>query len=102
PENGLTPPPLGGSTHTVNQLQATLSWEIDFWGKNRAAYEAALGDARAAQIDAYAARLALSTDIAQAYAQLLRAYLELDVAKQALASREQIAGLTRDRNAAGI
>ena len=30
PENALTPPPLGGSTHTVNQLQATLSWEIDF------------------------------------------------------------------------
>jgi NodT family efflux transporter outer membrane factor (OMF) lipoprotein len=101
-EHGLIPPPFAGTTQTLSDLQLSLSWEIDFWGKNRAAYEAALGEARAAQIDAYAARLALSTDIAQAYAQLLRAYLELDVAKQALASREQIAGLTRDRNAAGI
>jgi len=101
-ENGLMPPPLGGSTHTVNQLQATLSWEIDFWGKNRAAYEAALGAARAAEVDAYAARLALSTNIAQAYVQLQRAYLLHDVAAATLAERERIYALTRDRNAAGL
>jgi NodT family efflux transporter outer membrane factor (OMF) lipoprotein len=102
PEHALVPPPFGGTTQTVSQLQLSLSWEIDFWGKNRAAYEAALGAARAAEVDAYAARLALSTNIAQAYVQLQRAYLELDVANQTLASREQIAALTRDRNAAGI
>ncbi len=102
PENGLTPPPLGGSTRTVNQLQATLSWEIDFWGKNRAAYQAALGTARAAEVDAYAARLALSTNIAQAYVQLQRAYLLHDVAAATLAERERIHALTRDRNAAGL
>jgi len=102
PNNGLTPPPLGGSTRTVNQLQATLSWEIDFWGKNRAAYEAALGAARAAEVDAYAARLALSTSIAQAYVQLQRAYLLHDVAVATLAERQRIYELTRDRNAAGL
>src|SRR5690348_2833152 len=102
PEHGLIPPPFGGTTQTLSDLQLSLSWEIDFWGKNRNAYEAALGEARASEVDAYAARLALSTDIARAYAELLRAYLELDVAKQTLASREQIAALTRDRNEAGI
>jgi NodT family efflux transporter outer membrane factor (OMF) lipoprotein len=102
PNNGLTPPPLGGSTRTVNELQATLSWEIDFWGKNRAAYEAALGAARAAEVDAYAARLALSTNIAQAYVQLQRAYLLHDVAVATLAERQRIYELTRDRNAAGL
>ena len=101
-ENGLTPPPFGGSTRTLNQLQATLSWEIDFWGKNRAAYDAALGDARAAEVDAYAARLALSTNIAQAYVQMQRAYLLRDVAQKTLAERERIYSLTRDRNAAGL
>jgi NodT family efflux transporter outer membrane factor (OMF) lipoprotein len=101
-ENGLTPPPLGGSTRTVNQLQATLSWEIDFWGKNRATYQAALGVARAAEVDAYAARLALSTNIAQAYVQLQRAYLLHDVAEATLAERERIYALTHDRNAAGL
>jgi len=102
PENALTPPPLGGSTHTLNQLQATLSWELDFWGKNRAAYQAALGTARATEVDAYAARLALSTNIAQAYVQLQRAYLLHDVAVTTLAERERIHALTRDRNAAGL
>ena len=101
-ENGLVPPPFGGTTQTVNQLQATLSWELDFWGRNRSAYEAALGAARAAEIDAQAARLALSTALAQAYVQLQRAYLQLDVVNATLQSRERIATLTRDRNAAGI
>ena len=101
-ENGLTPPPLGGSTRTVNQLQATLSWEIDFWGKNRAAYEAAIGLARASAVDADAARLALSTSVAQAYVQMQRAYLQRDVAATTLTERERIYELTRDRNAAGL
>ena len=101
-QRGTTPPPYAGTTQTVNQLQATLSWELDFWGKNREAYEAALGAARAADVDAYAARLALSTAIAQQYVELERAYLQLDVAQKTLAEREQIYTLTRDRNAAGL
>jgi NodT family efflux transporter outer membrane factor (OMF) lipoprotein len=101
-EHGLVPPPAAGAWSTVHQLQATLNWELDFWGKNRAAYESALGEARAAEVDAYAARLALSANIAQAYVQLQRAYLQLDVAQSTLKEREQIFALTRDRNAAGI
>ena len=101
-EHGSAPPPIGGSTQTFNVLQATLSWEIDFWGKNRSAYEAAVGAARAAEVDAHAARLALSTGIGQAYVGLERAYLQLDVAQATLAEREQIYALTRDRNAAGL
>ena len=99
---GEVPPPFAGSWSTLHQLQATLNWELDLWGKNRAAYESALGEARAAAVDAYAARLALSTNIAQAYVQLQRAYLQLDVAEATLHEREQIYALTRDRNAAGI
>ena len=101
-ERGLVPPPLGGTWATLNQLQVTLDWELDFWGKNRAAYESALGQARAAEVDVFAARLALSTNIAQAYVQLQRAYLLLDVAQATLEEREHIYALTRDRNNAGI
>jgi NodT family efflux transporter outer membrane factor (OMF) lipoprotein len=102
PEHGLVPPPTGGSWSSLNTLQATLSWEIDLWGKNRSAWEAALGEARAAEVDAYAARLALSVAIAQTYVDLQRAYLQLDVAQETLREREQIYALTKDRNAAGI
>jgi NodT family efflux transporter outer membrane factor (OMF) lipoprotein len=101
-ERGLVPPPLGGTWSTVNQLQVTLNWEVDFWGKNRAAYESAMGSTRAAEVEAYAARLALSTNIAQSYVQLQRAYLLLDVAQANLKDREHIYALTRDRNNAGI
>jgi NodT family efflux transporter outer membrane factor (OMF) lipoprotein len=101
-ENGLVPPPAAGAWSTVHQLQATLGWELDFWGKNRAAFESALGEVKAAEVDAYAARLALSANIAQAYVQLQRAYLQLDLAQTTLKEREQIFALTRDRNAAGI
>jgi len=101
-EHGLVPPPLGGSTQTLSELQATLAWEIDFWGRNRETYEAALGMARAADVDAYAARLALSSNIAQTYVQLQRTYRQRDVADATLEEREQILALTRDRNAAGL
>ena len=99
---GLFPPPVAGTWSSLNQLQASLSWEIDLWGKNRAAYESALGEARAAEVDAYAARLALSVAVAQTYVELQRAYLQLDVAEETLHEREQIYTLTRERNAAGI
>ena len=39
----------GGNWATFNQVQATLSWDLDLWGKNRAAYESAVGAARAAR-----------------------------------------------------
>jgi NodT family efflux transporter outer membrane factor (OMF) lipoprotein len=102
PARGLVPPPVAGGWDTTDQLQATLSWDIDFWGKNRAAFEQALGQARAAAVDAQAARLALSVDTAHAYVQLMRAYQQLDVAQATVQQRETVLALTRDRNAAGI
>jgi NodT family efflux transporter outer membrane factor (OMF) lipoprotein len=102
PERSLIPPPYGGSWDTLSELQATLTWEVDFWGKNRAAYNQALGEARASALDTRAARLALSANIAHAYVQLERAYLQLDVAQATLKQREQIFKLTQDRSEAGV
>ena len=99
---GTTPLPAGRNTATLHQLEATLSWEIDFWGKHREAYEAALGLSKVAEVDAYAARLALSVDIAQAYVRLQRAWRQLDIAEATLKQRNQVYALTRDRNAAGV
>lgn len=100
--NGLTPPPIGGSWQTLNELQVTLDWQVDFWGKHRAEYASALGAARAADVDAHAARLALTTSIGQAYVQLQRAFLQRDVAQATLHDREQLLALTRERNNAGL
>ncbi len=102
PEHGLIPPPFNGAWATQAQLEATLNYDFDFWGKNRAAYASALGQAKAAEVEAFAARLALSANVAQAYVQLQRAYMQLDLAEKTLKEREQIYRLTRERFDAGI
>jgi NodT family efflux transporter outer membrane factor (OMF) lipoprotein len=101
-EHGLVPPPFAGNWSTLNQLQATLSWDLDLWGRNRSAAASALDQAHATAVDAYAARLVLSVNVARAYIQLERAYLQLEVSQAMLKQREEIFALTRDRNAAGI
>jgi NodT family efflux transporter outer membrane factor (OMF) lipoprotein len=101
-ENGLFPPPFAGTWDTLSILTATLSWQVDFWGKNRAAYESAVGAERAAEIDAQAARLTLAANIAHVYARLQEDTLQLNVARETLQDREQVLSLTRDRNAAGL
>ena len=63
-ENGLVPPPFGGRWIWQNQAMLDFRYEFDFWGRNRKAYEAALGSLRAAQGDAEAARLLLETTVA--------------------------------------
>ena len=62
--NGLYPPPIAGSV--VNSASGRLSgsWELDFFGKNRAALDAALGSSQAAIADAQAARVFLSCNVA--------------------------------------
>lgn len=101
-EHALIPPPIGGSWNTDYLLQVNLNWEIDFWGKQRSAYELALGEAEAAKIDGDAARLMLAVDVANTYVALQRAYEQRDIASSTLARREQVLALTRDRNAAGV
>jgi NodT family efflux transporter outer membrane factor (OMF) lipoprotein len=102
PASSIYPPPYAGNWDTMSNLEATASWELDFWGKNRAAFAGALGEARATQLDARAAQITLSASIAHAYVQLERAYLQLDVAQATLDQRQQIYKLTQDRAEAGV
>src|SRR5262249_19587266 len=99
---GIFPPPIGGSYYTQSELSLQFTYAIDFWGQNRAAYNAALGQVRAAEVDGFAARLLLSAAVAHAYAQLGRAFDQLDVAQATLAQRQAIYDLTRQRLAAGL
>lgn len=87
-----------------NYGRATLdfSWELDFWGKNRAAVAAASSEARAAQADAAEARLMLSTNVAAAYAELARLFAQRDVAERSLALQNETSTLVRNRVANGL
>jgi NodT family efflux transporter outer membrane factor (OMF) lipoprotein len=85
--------------HTNGQITGDLAYELDLFGKNRAALAAATSDAQAAQVDMAEARLALSTSIAGAYADLLRLSADRAAAEDAARVREQSAELVHQRRA---
>ena len=84
--------------------QTTLSfnWELDFWGRNRAAIAAASSTEQAAAADAAQARLVLSTAIATAYIDLDRLYQERDLAERAVGIRSDSAKLVQDKLNNGV
>lgn len=84
------------------QVALNLNWELDFWGRNRAAVAAATSEARAAAADAAEARLLLTTDIATAWATLARLEADRAVAVQATRVREDTARLVAQRVANGL
>ncbi len=99
---GMVPPPYAGARLDSGTAQLTGSWELDFFGKNRAALEAAVGNTRAAQADAQAARMLLASNVARSYFQLARLNDQLGVAQRLLAQRTQLLQWVRDRVNAGL
>ncbi|MEW5304215.1 MAG: hypothetical protein WDW36_006841 [Sanguina aurantia] len=98
-----TAAPLGnGHTAPFKYVDVSLSWSPDLWGGKRAAWEAALGQARATEIDRRASRIEVSANVAQAYEQLGYAYAAQDVARAELDRSDSARTLTRQRVAAGI
>jgi len=67
----VTTPVLGGQAITFEgwqtTLQANLSWEIDLWGRVKRQAESAQAQLDASTLDAAAARVALTADVAAAY-----------------------------------
>jgi NodT family efflux transporter outer membrane factor (OMF) lipoprotein len=92
--------PHGWNPHARATLD--LQWQLDFFGRNRAALAAATSEAEAAAADAAAARLQLSTAVATAYADLARLYAERDDAEAALKVRQQTSELVGQRLENGL
>jgi NodT family efflux transporter outer membrane factor (OMF) lipoprotein len=84
------------------QVSLNLNWDLDFWGKNRAAVAAATSEAQAAAADAAEARLVLTTEIAATYAALAQLSADREVAQEAIGVREQTANLTIQRVSNGL
>jgi NodT family efflux transporter outer membrane factor (OMF) lipoprotein len=101
-ETGLVPPSVAGAQRTSATLQATGSWEVDFFGRHDAALRAALGQQRAAQAELAAARVLLASRVAQAYIGLARLHDQRRIGEQALAQRDAMLQLTRQRVTGGV
>lgn len=98
----IYPPPLGGSTQTLATAQIGALWEFDFFGRNRAAIEAAVGAERAAQADKEAARIVLASNVARTYVQLGHRFEQREVAARSLKQRDEILSLIRQRVRGGL
>ncbi|MDF0490353.1 efflux transporter outer membrane subunit [Sphingomonas sp. H39-1-10] len=95
--NGTTPSPVRGTWQTVYEGNLAVGYELDFWSKNRAALDAAIGRTKAAEIDGQATRLMLASAIVQAYASLQTNFEQRAIEEDYLRQQESIADLTRRR-----
>jgi NodT family efflux transporter outer membrane factor (OMF) lipoprotein len=102
PDNYIIPPPLAGGDFWMAQVGASLSWDLDFWGRQADALSQARALAQAADLERDNARLLLAAALAQAYLGLYRADALADIAQQAQSQRQHILELTRQRVAAGL
>ena len=96
---GLTVPQFEFNTF---QLDALLSWELDFWGKFRRATEAARASLLGSEWAQRAVLISVVSTVANAYFQLRELDLELEIARRTLASREESLRLTRIQEEGGV
>jgi len=88
--------------HATGTTGLSLNFDLDLFGKNRAALRAAKKDAEAARFDADEARLLLTTGIASTYADLATLYAQRDNLEAALDIRTQSLKVVRARYDAGL
>lgn len=100
--NGIPAAFVPKGWNDTGKLEANLGFDLDLWGRNKAAYAATRSDADAARLDFAQAVLTLSTDIADAYAELGRLFAERGAQAAALDIRQQTQRLTADRVASGL
>jgi len=93
---------FSGRSETVTySATLTASYEIDFWGKNRAALRSAEESAVASRFDHEVVQLSTVAAAANAYFQVLTAQDRLRVARENLASAQRILDLIKQRLSAG-
>src|ERR1700675_2559241 len=80
---------------SANQVDLSLAWELDFWGKYRRATESARASLLATQWAREAVVNTLVSDVAAAYFQLRELDLQLEVSRRTLASRQNSLQLTQ-------
>ncbi len=88
--------------HHAALMTAGIQYEVDFFGKNHAAFAQAMSTAEAAQADAAEARLQITTGIAQTYALLMQLTADRACADDAVRVRTASAELVEKRFHSGL
>jgi len=86
---------------SANQLNLSLFWELDFWGKFRRATEAARANLLATEWAQKAVISTLVSNVASAYFQLRELDLEMEISQRTLSSRKESLRLVEVREKGG-
>lgn len=100
--HGLVPPPVAGSVRNTATVQIGAGIELDFFGRHRAALQAAIGAERAAAADIAATRSWLTAQVVHSHVQLARWLAQRRVTERQLAQRTEMLALVRQRVEAGL
>jgi outer membrane protein, multidrug efflux system len=80
---------------SAHQLDLSLAWDLDFWGKYRRANESARASLLATEWAREAVITTLGSDVAAAYFQLRELDLQLEISRRTLVSRRDSLRLTQ-------
>ena len=92
----------GRSAGNLFRAGFDASWEIDVFGGNRRAAEAADAQVQSAQLDRESVLVSLAGEVATTYLQLRGAQQQLAIARRNLAAQQQTLELTQQRFEAGF
>jgi NodT family efflux transporter outer membrane factor (OMF) lipoprotein len=91
----------GGSERATYQAALNASYEIDFWGKNRANSEAAQETALASRFDRDTVVISTEVSVATAYFLVLSSQDRIRIARQNVEAADRVLTLIRQRFEAG-
>lgn len=96
-------PKLAGLEKTMAFINPLLlRYEFDFWGKNRAIFDAALGEAAAEEAELADAELVLTAGLARAYLRGLAFARQVSLAAEMASLRRELHQLARARFRSGL
>lgn len=96
-------PALGGGEFTSDSLDPlSFRYEFDFWGKNRASFDAALGEAAADEAEYAETRLLLTTAVARSFIRGAALAQQLALAHRMVELRRELLLLAQTRYRTGL
>ncbi len=98
----LNPEVAGAHIIFGNLKPLSFRYEFDFWGKNRAALEAALGEAAAEEAEQAEVRLRLTAAIARSYFRGVALRQQLDLVEDMVKLRRELLHLAETRYRLGL
>ncbi|WP_353848817.1 efflux transporter outer membrane subunit [Burkholderia sp.] len=93
---------FGDPNVSPSSIFVGLNYQLDLWGKNRAATKSLMSLRDAAGVEAEQVRLTLAVAIVTVYCQLDQAYAVRDLLQQKLKISQRVTAVLRERTARGL